>query len=163
VAAATPAMPEPALARIADAVTRAALVLILLSLLGVVVLGVAMRALNAPLSWTDEAARYLMVWLALLGWILAARRRAHVRVTVLLDRLPARVRRGAELLIQLAVALFGLGLVWHGAVLVERNWDLDTVSLPVPAGVLYLPLLPAGAALALQALAEARAAWRAGA
>jgi len=150
------------LRRAADGATRWALVVVLLSLLGVIVLGVVMRALNEPLSWIDEGARYLMVWLALLGWILAARRRAHIRITVLLDRLPGVARRAAEVLIQASVALFGGLLVWHGVTLVERNWDLDTVSLPVSAAFLYLPLLPAGAALVLQALAEGAAAWRGG-
>ena len=150
------------LRRAADGATRWALVVVLLSLLGVIVLGVVMRALNEPLSWIDEGARYLMVWLALLGWILAARRRAHIRITVLLDRLPGVARRAAEVLIQASVALFGGLLVWHGVTLVERNWDLDTVSLPVSAAFLYLPLLPAGAALVLQALAEGNAAWRGG-
>ncbi len=144
----------------ADGATRWALVAVLLSLLGVIVLGVVMRALNQPLSWTDEGARYLMVWLALLGWILAARRRAHIRITVLIDRLRGVPRRVAEVCVQALVALFGALLVWHGLALVERNWDLDTVSLPVSAAFLYLPLLPAGAALLLQALADAAAAWR---
>ena len=46
-------------------------------LLGTVVAGIVSRALNQPLSWTDEASGFLMVWLACLGWMIATRQSAH--------------------------------------------------------------------------------------
>lgn len=150
-----------ALRRTADAALVAAGVAALLALLGTVVAGVAFRALDDPLIWSDEAARYLMVWLAFLGLMLAARRRLHIRVNVLLDRLTGRARRLAEAAIQLAVCAFGAALLWHGVTLVERSWDVEAVSLPITSAVLCIPLLPAGLWLALQALSEAIEALRA--
>jgi TRAP-type transport system small permease protein len=150
-----------ALRRAADAALVASCVAALLALLGTVVAGVVFRALDDPLIWSDEAARYLMVWLAFLGLMLAARRRSHIRVNVLLDRLAGRPRRLAEAVIQLALCGFGAALLWHGVTLVERAWDVEAVSLPITSAVLYLPLLPAGLWLALQALSEAIEALRA--
>jgi TRAP-type C4-dicarboxylate transport system permease small subunit len=149
-----------ALRRAADAALVAACVAALLALLGTVVAGVVFRLLDDPLIWTDEAARYLMVWLAFLGTMLAARRRGHIRINVLLDLMTGRARRVAEAAIQLAVCGFGAALLWHGITLVERAWDVEAVSLPITSAVLYLPLLPAGLWLALQAAAECAEALR---
>jgi TRAP-type C4-dicarboxylate transport system permease small subunit len=143
-----------ALRRLADRLTEAAAVVVLLALLAAVVLGVVSRALNEPVVWSDELARYLMVWLALIGWILASRRRAHIRITVLLDRLPGLARRIVEAAIQGALAVFGVLLMRDGFALVERNLDIEAVSMPIPAALLYVPILLAGLATSLQALGQ---------
>jgi TRAP-type C4-dicarboxylate transport system permease small subunit len=143
------------LRRLADRLTEAAAVVVLLALLGSVVLGVISRALNEPVVWSDELARYLMVWLALIGWTLATRRRAHIRITIVLDRLPMTAWRAVEAAIQAALAVFGALLVRDGLTLVDRNLDIEAVSMPLPAALLYVPILFAGLATSLQALAQA--------
>jgi hypothetical protein len=50
---------------------------LVVALLGVVMLGVITRTVGDPLIWTDELSRFLMVWLAVFGWILASRKRIH--------------------------------------------------------------------------------------
>jgi TRAP-type C4-dicarboxylate transport system permease small subunit len=140
--------------RAADIAVKTAAFVVLLALLATVVLGVVARVLNDPLVWSDELARYLMVWLALIGWTMASRRRSHIRITLILDRLPAWIRRSVEVVIQAVVALFGLLLVRDGFVLVSRNLDIESVSLPVSSAVVYVPIVLAGAATLLQALVQ---------
>jgi len=53
---------------------------LVIALLVCVALGVVTRALGEPLIWTDELSRFLMVWLAVFGWVLASRKRIHVRI-----------------------------------------------------------------------------------
>jgi TRAP-type transport system small permease protein len=143
-----------ALRRLADRLIEAAAAMLLIVLLATVVLGVAGRAVNQPFIWSDELARYLMVWLALVGWIIATRKRAHIRITVFLDLLPLRIRQTLEAAIQVAVVVFGALLVWDGLILVDRNLDIEAVSIPISAAVLYVPIVFAGIATALQALAQ---------
>jgi TRAP-type C4-dicarboxylate transport system permease small subunit len=142
------------LRRSADLSSRIAAVVVLLALLATVVLGVAFRALGEPLIWSDELARYLMVWLAFIGWILASRRRSHIRITLVIERLPPPFRRILEALIQVALLVLGAFLVRDGFILVERNLDVETVSLPVSSAVVYVPIVFAGLATALQAVAQ---------
>src|SRR5262245_40880464 len=87
--------------RLADRAVEALAVLMTLALLAVVILGVVSRAMNDPFVWTDELARYLMVWAALLGWSIASRRRSHIRITLIMDLLPQAARRWLELFLQL--------------------------------------------------------------
>jgi TRAP-type C4-dicarboxylate transport system permease small subunit len=145
------------LARLRIAADRASAflaMLLLVALLATVLLGVVTRALDAPLIWTDEVSRLLMVWLAVFGWILACRRRGHIRVRFFRDLLPPRLLRLAEAVMQLAVAVFGLLLLWFGRELVVRNIDLQATTLPISTAWLYAPISLAGLVTAAQAMSE---------
>ena len=111
--------------------------------------------LNSPLVWSDELARYLFVWCALLGWIVAARRRAHLSVGMLAGRLPPRGRAAVHLAGALAGAIFAGVLVWYGTQIMRRNADVETVTLFFSMGVVYAVVPLAGLAVGLYALADA--------
>jgi TRAP-type C4-dicarboxylate transport system permease small subunit len=143
------------LVALADRLTQAVAVLAMLALLVCVVLGVVSRQLNAPLAWTDEMAQIFLVWAAIAGWMIALRRRSHIRITMLVDRVPARMRPQAELAIQLCVVAFGALILRHSFGLIERNWDVDAISLPISSAVLYLPLPALALALILQGTTQA--------
>src|ERR1700750_1706444 len=83
-----------------------------MALLTVVMLGVITPALGAPLIRTDEISRFLMVWVAVAGWLLATRRRAHIRIRFFQDMLPQRAWRGSEVVIQCWIVSLGLVLAW---------------------------------------------------
>jgi TRAP-type C4-dicarboxylate transport system permease small subunit len=126
----------------------------MLALLGAVVIGVVARQLNHPVAWSDEMAQHLLVWTGFVGLMIASRRRAHIRICAIADRLPWPIRRPLEVVIQLAVIGFALALLWFGAPLVPRNWDIEWVSLPLSSALLYLPIPFAAVAVAAQAVAE---------
>jgi len=139
---------------IADRGINAAAVLLMLSLLVCVGLGVISRQINRPIAWTDEMAQYLMVWTALTGWIIASRNRVHIRITVLLDRLSARLRQGLEIVIRASVILLGFVMVRYSLPLIERNLDVEWVSLPLSVALLYLPVPITGLAVMLYGVTD---------
>ena len=146
------------LGRLADRLLEVAAVLLLLAMLGAVFFGVVFRALNRPLAWSDELSTYLLVWVGFVGWIIAGNRGSHIRILVLLDRLPPLLRRWAEVLIQILVAFFGLVLLTRSFGLIQRNADVMWVSLPLSVALVYIPVPIAGFAVVCQsALAIARA------
>ena len=124
------------------------------TLLVCVALGVATRALGDPLIWTDELSRFLMVWLAVFGWVLASRKRIHVRIRFFQDRLPRRAQRRVEIAIQTAMTLFGALVTVYGAGLIGKNHDLEATTLPISMAWLYAPLVLGGAVTALQGVLE---------
>ena len=128
---------------------------LLISLLVDVLLGVVTRAANDPLIWTDEGARFLMVWLASFGWMVAGRKRAHVRIRYFQGLLPPALHSLLERVIQLALVVFGGAIAFFGVTLVQRNLGLDATSLPISMAWLYAPLIPAGIVMAAQAAGEA--------
>jgi TRAP-type C4-dicarboxylate transport system permease small subunit len=116
-------------------------------------------AFNSPLTWSEELARYLFIWCAFLGWIVASRRHSHLAMTFVVDRLPRAGRLTLAVLVQLATLLFAWLLGTRGLALVRNNWDVENVAVPFNLGVVYL-IEPLAAALiamyALMALASLR-------
>jgi TRAP-type transport system small permease protein len=127
---------------------------LIIALLATVTAGIVSRGVNRPFVWTDEASGYLMVWLACAGWMIATRRGSHIRIRVFQDMLPPPAWRGMEILIQIAMAILGAIIAWKSIHLIQVNADVEAVTLPVPAALLYVPLLPAGLLTMLQALVE---------
>jgi TRAP-type C4-dicarboxylate transport system permease small subunit len=103
---------------------------------------------NFDVAWTTELTGFLMVWATFLGGAAAARRGAHMRVGELVGLAQGRVRRMAEILINLAVAAVLLQLVWYGAAIALGNMDQASTVLYYPMGLQYAAL-PVGSALAL--------------
>ncbi len=141
-------------ARAFDRAVRVLAAITLTALTLAVLLGVISRALGDPVAWSDEASRILMIWVAALGWVLATRSRAHIRIRFFHDLLPPLCWGLSEIMINAAIALFGLLLSAYGLELVHRNLDVEATSVPLSMAWLYLPLLLGGLSTALQASAE---------
>jgi TRAP-type C4-dicarboxylate transport system permease small subunit len=131
------------LLRLFDKALQALACFLLGALLCCVMAGIITRACGEPLSWTDEASRFLMAWLAGTGWMIAGRSRAHVRIRFFHDLLPPRLWEATEVMIQMAVVAFGLAIAGIGVKQVVLSSSIDATSLPVSMAWLYFPLIPA--------------------
>ena len=61
---------------------------------------------GSPLTWSEELARYLFIWCAFLGWIVASRRRSHLAMTFVADRMPRPAQVSLAVTVQVATLLF---------------------------------------------------------
>ena len=119
---------------------------VLILLMGLLVLAVLWQVasrylLQSPSSYTDELARYLMIWVALLGAAFVTGRRGHLAIDILPSRLPPARRRYLDHLIDSLIALFGLlVMVSGGSRLVYLTLTLQQISpaLQIPLGYIYL-------------------------
>ncbi len=110
-------------------------------------------ALHFSLTWSEEASRYMMVWISMLGGAIAARRRMHVGFDGLVDRLPPAVRRGARVVaLVIAIGIFAC-MAWYGTRLARFNMLQRSAALEWPMGVPYAAI-PVGAALLALFLVE---------
>ncbi|MFO1305739.1 MAG: TRAP transporter small permease [Burkholderiales bacterium] len=109
-------------------------------------------AFNSPLTWSEELARYLFIWCAFLGWVVASRRNSHLAMTFVMDRLPRSAHVSLAMIVQLATLLFAWLLGSRGLVLVRNNWDVENVAVPFNLGVVYLIEPVAAAFIALYAV-----------
>ncbi len=57
---------------------------------------------NQSLFWSEELARYLLVWLSFLGASVAYRRKAHPGIDMLQAKLPATLQKIAAIIVHLA-------------------------------------------------------------
>ena len=139
-------------ARLAWLTDRAGALLLALLVLDVW-LGVFARYL-VPLDITfmEEAARYLMIWVALLAVSSCIPRREHIGVQVLFERLPRAARRHLLLILDLIGIAFFVFLAFHGVGLVERGAKTFTMINGL-SKALPFAAIPVGAALAAVQLA----------
>lgn len=126
----------------------------LLSLLVVTVwLGILSRyALPFNMTFTEELARYLMIWVALLAVSLGVCKRQHVGMLVIFDRLPLRMRKVLALAFDLIGILFFSVMFYHGLTYVERGFSQSTMIFGIPRGYPYL-IIPIASGLACLQLA----------
>lgn len=117
-------------------------------LFGVLIWQVVTRyLLNDPSIWTEECARYLYVGVVFFGAAAAVRDRAHIGMPFIVDRLPIRARLAVGLVTQGLALLFCVAIVVWGTRAAEREWDLPSVAMEVPMG-LVLAIVPAAMACA---------------
>jgi TRAP-type C4-dicarboxylate transport system permease small subunit len=100
--------------------------------------------LSAPLTWSEEAARYLNVWAVLLGAALAVKRKDHLRVD-LIDNLtkkwPMRAQVGFYFFTTFLCFLFVISLIKGSFHMTLDRWSVKLTMLPLPQGMVYLALL----------------------
>ncbi len=137
-----------------DSLLYAAAGLFVVALLFAVMAGVVSRGLGSPYTWTEEVSGFLMVWLVCLGWMIATRRNAHIRIRFFQDKLSGLSGRMLEGVIQLCIALLGAVVAWQSIHLIQVNSDIEAVTLPISTAWMYVPMLPAGAVTCIQALTD---------
>ncbi|MBM4339471.1 MAG: TRAP transporter small permease [Deltaproteobacteria bacterium] len=73
----------------------------------IVILGVIFRyVLGSPLGWTEEAARYLMIWAASLAVSMGIMKGEHVGINLVVNSFPPKVRRWVAISVHLAILAF---------------------------------------------------------
>jgi TRAP-type C4-dicarboxylate transport system permease small subunit len=97
----------------------------------IVCLGVFFRyVLNASLTWYDEFASYMLVWLTFYGTVVADYRRRHIGFELLVDKLAPTPRKIVDVAAEIAVLGFQFVLFYYGWVLMQRMGDETAISLP---------------------------------
>jgi TRAP-type C4-dicarboxylate transport system permease small subunit len=153
------------LTRLAAAMERA-LAWLLAGLLAAIVLAVTWQVVSRYVlgdasGWTEELARFLLIWIGLLGGALAYQRRLHLGLDLLPGYLQKRRPDGVMTALNVAaidvcVLVFAVAiLVVGGGALVLLTLELEQYSpaLGLPMGVVYLCLPASGILMCVSALA----------
>ena len=106
------------------------------------------------LSWPEEIALMLFVWIVLLTGSLGVRKNFHVSLTLFISRLPRNAHRSLERIILVLIATFGGVLVYSGCDLVERTAEHLTPTLRLPLDLVNYSAPVCGVLILLHALAR---------
>ena len=85
------------------------------ALIFVITLQIVSRVFFTSVSWTEEVARFLLIWITFLGAALAFQQGRHIAVTLLHDSLPplaGRIMSGAAVLVVLAFLISLTKIGW---------------------------------------------------
>lgn len=119
-----------------------------LVMLGVVLLGVFFRyVMDQALSWYDEFAGYILVWLTMYGSVVALARRKHIGFETLVEKLPLGGQRAAEIFAALCVLGFSVVLLVSSWVLVREMAEETAISIPAVRMTWVYSVLPISGSL----------------
>jgi TRAP-type C4-dicarboxylate transport system permease small subunit len=105
--------------------------------------------LNDAIAWTEEIARYFLMWVTFVGAAVAMRRRTHINVEVLQKYLPVHLLRILNFSIDIITVVFVSLLCWYSLTIVERmhiqrmtvfDWPMSIVYAGIGLGCLLLLL-----------------------
>ena len=113
----------------------------------VLFLGIVFRyALNDPLVWTEELARFCSTWIIFLGAAACFKRGSHIGIDVVVRLLPAELQRWTALLVNwLMIGILAV-LVIRGFQYTSRSFVMHTTVLQIPIG-LWNAAVPVGSLL----------------
>ena len=114
-------------------------VLLLVVLVLDVWLGVLVRyVIPLPLTFTEELARYLMIWMALLAVSSGIAHREHIGVEFIFGRLPAPARRWLALTFDVIALAFFAALFFYGIGFAVKGFSRITMIYAMPKGYPFM-------------------------
>lgn len=124
------------------------------ALIGVITLQVVSRVLFSAVGWTEEVARFLLVWITFLAATLAFQRGRHIAVTFAVDALPGRLRQAARVIAVLSVIGFMVALVVIGYRYMQVQSFQKSASLRLSMTYVYAVIPLSAAVMAWYALVD---------
>lgn len=111
--------------------------------------------LKQPSSFTEELARYMMIWVGLLGSAYAAGKKSHLALDLVTARLTGARKRTSEFFIHAAVLVFALAVMVGGGgrlVYIQLTLGQQSAALQWKLGYVYLAVPLAGVFIAFYSL-----------
>jgi TRAP-type C4-dicarboxylate transport system permease small subunit len=102
----------------------------------------ARYVLHHSIPWSEELARFIMIWLGLVGASAVMRDDSHVAITLLQERLPPKLAAFLRLLGRLAVGVFLFMLIREGFSLalffIHQKSPALRISMFIPYSSLFI-------------------------
>jgi len=112
---------------------EAASALLMLAIIGLLLTTVVTRyVLASPIVWVDEVVSISFIWVTMIGAALAMHRNEHLRLTLVVDRLPLRWQPYVQGFALVAVAAFLAALLPFAWEYTQEEWFIHTPALDLP-------------------------------
>ena len=140
--------------RALDAVIQPIVFLGMAALIGVITLQIVSRVFFTAVGWTEEVARFLLIWITFLGATLAFQRGRHIAVSFVVDALPPRLAQLARIVAVLVALGFMIALVVIGYRYMQVQSFQRSASLRLSMTYVYAVIPLAAAIMAWYALVD---------
>jgi len=106
--------------------------------------GVCSRYLLADQSsWTDELARFMLIWVSLFGAVYISGRNTHITIDLLPKSIGEKAKLKLDIIVQLIIILFTAAIFVIGGgryVYVSFKLEQTSAALGLPIGFVYMVL-----------------------
>lgn len=119
----------------------------------IIIIQVFMRYLFLfSLSWSEEVARYLMIWVSFLGASLALKYGFHIGVEFIMNRIPEKIRGWVHLVAKIGILIFLIYFTIGGFRISWAVRDQDSPALLFSMAYAYLAAPVGGLFMIIQLL-----------
>ena len=116
------------------------------ALIAVITLQIVSRVFFTAVGWTEEVARFLMIWLTFLGAALAWHQGKHIAVTFLADAVPRTPRHIIQITALSVTCGFAVALAWLGLAYMDMSSFQRSPALRIQMTYIYA-VIPLSAGL----------------
>lgn len=110
-------------------------------MLGVLVIQVFSRqVLDSPITWSEQLARFLFVYVAYLAVSSEIKNDGHVRIDYFFNKLPGTIRTVLHYLFQIMIAGVLILMIYIGYEMAMRKMPVEIVSLNISYVYMYMAL-----------------------
>lgn len=118
---------------------------------------IARYVFQAPLSWSEELARFILMWLSMLSAAYAFKTGSHFALRLVVGRLPMQLQRIIAIIVHLIVAAFFAVLLYYAVIFVSGVKGHVAPALQISMQIPYASVVVGSALMMFEAL---RAGWR---
>jgi len=124
-------------------------------MLAIMVINVALNVITRyvffyPIIWTEEFARYIMIWFAFLGMGIALRDHGHVAIIALKQVFSERGRKAVDLLIDIAILAFLILLCYLSLRYMNTLKDQTSAAMGISMQIPYFSVTAGSFLMVLQ-------------
>ncbi|MDF2546769.1 MAG: transporter [Anaerosolibacter sp.] len=118
------------------------LIAMFMAMVGIIFFQVIMRyVFNNSLSWSEELGKFLFVWLSWLGISIGHRRKEHIKITLLVDKLPYKLKKLAEAITELILIVICGITLYYGVIMINIQVNVPYAGIKISTAWGYLSLV----------------------
>lgn len=118
------------------------LIVMFAAMVGIIFFQVIMRyVFNNSLSWSEEMGKFLFVWISWLGISIGHRRKEHIRITLLVDKLPYKLNKFMEALSEIILIIICGITMYYACIMIEIQMNVPYAGIKISTAWGYLSIV----------------------
>jgi TRAP-type C4-dicarboxylate transport system permease small subunit len=142
------------IAKVMDKLEDTCLIAMFAAMVGIIFFQVIMRyVFNNSLSWSEELGKFLFVWISWLGISIGHRRKEHIKITMVVDKLPYRWNKAAEAIAELVLIVICGITMYYGVIMMQIQINVPYAGIKISTTWGYLSVVVGCGLLSIRAIA----------
>lgn len=127
---------------IIDKIEDMCLIVMFAGMVAIIFMQVIMRyVFNNSLFWSEELGKFLFVWISWLGISIGHRRQEHIKITMLIDKLPARWNKAFEAFVEMFLIIICSITMYYGIIMMQIQIGIPYAGIKISTAWGYLAVV----------------------
>lgn len=127
---------------ILDKIEETVLVGMFVAMVGIIFVQVIMRYIfNNSLSWSEELGKFLFVWISWIGISIGHKRKEHIKITLVVDKLPHKLKMILEAISELILIIICGITMYYGVIMIGIQKNIPYAGIKISTAWGYLSLV----------------------